>query len=205
MGRGGAGSSGAQAGCSAQARTCAARGPCAPRPPSHPLPFLSTSRPRLVASQSPRGSAGKLRIAASSPVAGLNESFVAPRLPPPPRLRLGRRHSYFASLSLGRPCQTQPSHAAASLRASPCHSTPVSALFASRPAPPPRGRPLVGLASRAGALRARGGRLQCGADPGPFLAPCNAREPRGAWAAGWVGWERAGRWGSSERRPLQEW
>ncbi|XP_025285148.1 ubiquitin carboxyl-terminal hydrolase 14 isoform X2 [Canis lupus dingo] len=57
--------------------------------------------------------------------------LVAPVLPPPPRLRLGRRrHSFIASLSLRRPCQAQPSctaaaAAAASRAAMPLYSVTV--------------------------------------------------------------------------------
>lgn len=139
-------------GGSAQARTCCcgwgpepvppSLPPCFP-PPLHRLPPPPSSRhlqapPRpcrpISSLQSLRSCTGVLRVAASSPVAGLNEALVAPKPPPPPRLRLGRRRSCFWSLSLRRPCQAQPSCAAASRRAPPCRSTPVSPVLASRAA-----------------------------------------------------------------------
>lgn len=107
-------------------------------PPSRPRLARSARRvffcSRPVALQ-----AGKLRVAASSPVAGLNETLVAPVLPPLPRLFLGCRGCFIASLSLRRPCQAQPScTAAVSCAAMPLYSGELLP----RPAVPSCARPL---------------------------------------------------------------
>lgn len=134
-----------RASCSAQAPTCSGAGAASPgAAPAAALASASPgfpptsrasppSRPRLAAQLlASSSSAGELRVAASSLVAGLNESLVAPELPPTPRRRLGCCHSFFASLSLRRPCPAQPSCAAASPLAPPCRFTPVSSPLASR-------------------------------------------------------------------------
>ena len=125
-----------------QARVC----PPPPRAPPplrafHPVGPASPALRRVFSCSCPVAPwAGKLRVAASSSVAGLNETLVAPVLPPLPRLRLGRRHSFIASLSLRRPCQAQPSCAAA---AALCAAMPLySGELSARPAVPFCARPL---------------------------------------------------------------